>query len=282
MDVTQETVNDQAALWNGSAGHAWVETQQLLDRMFEPFERLLVAKACAGSGSAVLDVGCGTGATTLGIARRLGSSSRCVGVDVSGPMIEAARARAERDGTPATFICADAEDFPFEHGSFDTIVSRFGVMFFRDPVRAFTNLRGAAKNAAELHVIPWRSAAENAFMTTAERAAAPLLPDLPARRPGGPGQFAFADRHKVESILGASGWTEVEISPLDVQCNFPEAELVRYFTKLGPVGLMLAEADEATRTKVVNAIRGAFDPFVYGVEVRFNAACWMVKARAGA
>jgi SAM-dependent methyltransferase len=280
MNVQQETVTDQATLWNGLAGRAWVETQELLDRIFQPFEDLLVEKACARSGGAVLDVGCGTGATTLGVARRLEGSGRCVGVDVSEPMIAAARARAEREGTTATFICADAGNHVFETGSFATIVSRFGVMFFRDPVVAFANLRRAATQGAELHFIAWRSAAENPFMTTAERAAAPLLPDLPARRADGPGQFAFGERQKVESILGASGWTEVEIQPLDVECTFPEAELVRYFTRLGPVGLMLGQADDETRTKIIRAVRAAFDPFVYGTEVRFKAACWMVSARA--
>jgi SAM-dependent methyltransferase len=280
MKVQQDTVTDQATLWNGVAGHAWVETQDLLDRIFEPFEDLLVERACAGSGGAVLDVGCGTGATTLSLARRLGDKGRCVGVDVSEPMIAAARGRAEQDGTPATFICADAEGHAFEHGSFDTIVSRFGVMFFGDPVSAFANLRRAARDGAELHFIPWRSGAENPFMTTAERAATPLLPDLPARRPDGPGQFAFGDRQKVENILRAGGWTDVEIQPLDVECTFPEAELVRYFTRLGPVGVMLRQVDDRTRTEVIRAVRAAFDPFVDGTEVRFNAACWMVSARA--
>ena len=109
-------------------------------------------------------------------------------------MIAAARARAERERTPADFVCADAEVHAFEPASFDTIISRFGVMFFDDPVRAFANLRRAARDDARVRCIAWRSAADNPFMTTAERAAAPLLPTLPARRPDAPGQFAFANR----------------------------------------------------------------------------------------
>ena len=280
MKVTDETMSDQATLWNGTAGRAWVDTQELLDRVFEPFGELLVERACAVPGGRVLDVGCGTGATTLAVARRLGMNGRCVGVDISEPMIDAARRRAELDGTPAAFIRANAEDHAFDPGSFDVIVSRFGVMFFDDPVRAFANLRGAARAAAELHVIAWRGAAENEFMTTAERAAAPLLPDMPKRRPNAPGQFAFGDKQRVDGILRGSGWTEVAITPLDVECTFPEAELVRYFTQLGPVGLMLRDADDRTRTEVIAAVRGAFDRFVDGTDVRFNAACWMISARA--
>src|SRR5437868_88473 len=108
MNAIDRANDEQATLWNGLAGHAWVDAQQCLDQMFQPFERLLVEAVVAAPGSRVLDVGCGTGATTLAIARRLGTNGRCVGVDISEPMIDAARVRAQGEGTPATFILADA------------------------------------------------------------------------------------------------------------------------------------------------------------------------------
>ena len=159
------------------------------------------------------------------------------------------------------------------------IVSRFGVMFFDDPVLAFANLRRAASKDARLHAIAWRSAAENTFMTTAERAAAPLL-TLPPRQPGAPGQFAFADRQRVASILESSGWRGIDIQPIDVTCTLPEEELVGYFSRLGPVGLVLQDADEPTRARVIATVRAAFEPFVQASEVRFSAACWRIKAAA--
>jgi ubiquinone/menaquinone biosynthesis C-methylase UbiE len=125
----------------------------------------------------------------------------CVGVDISEPMIAAARARAERRRHRRPSSTPTRRSTPFEPASFDTIMSRFGVMFFNDSVRAFANLRRAAKDGAELRFIAWRGPAENPFMTTAERAAAPLLPNLPARRPDEPGQFAFADADRVRRIL---------------------------------------------------------------------------------
>ena len=280
MEVTSQTGNDQAKHWNGPAGVAWVDTQAVLDALFKPFEAMLVEAASARPGSRVLDVGCGTGSTTLAVARRHGATGRCVGIDISEPMIALARARAEREGSPARFICADAQDHGFEAASFDLFVSRFGVMFFADPVKAFANLRRAASDTAELRLIAWRSAADNPFMTTAERAAAPLLPNLPARRPNAPGQFAFADPQRVDAILRESGWADVEIRPIDVDCTMPEAGLIDYLSRLGPVGLMLREADEATRKQVVETVRAAFEPYVDGDVVRFTAACWMVEARA--
>jgi hypothetical protein len=159
-------------------------------------------------------------------------------------------------------------------------MSRFGVMFFNDPVAAFTNLRRGARARAMLRAVVWRSAAENPFMTTAERAAAPLVPDLPARRPNEPGQFGFADRNRVSGILEASGWSEIDIQPIEVSCAMPENALVPFFTQLGPVGRILQEAGDDLRARVIAAVRPAFDPYVDGVEVRFTAACWMVGARA--
>ena len=275
-------MTDQATLWNGRAGHAWVTAQDLLDPLLQPFgDRLVEAVASDRSITRVLDVGCGAGATTVAIARRLGAGGSCTGIDISRPMIAAARVH-ERAGLPVTFLCGDAETFAFTPASFDAIVSRFGVMFFGDPVRAFENLRRAALPDARLHLLAWRSAAENPFMTTAERAAAPLLPELPPRRPDGPGQFAFADPGRVRAILEESGWAAIELRPVDVECSLAESELVRYFTVLGPVGLALQDVDEQTRDRVVETVRAAFDPYVQGAEVRFTAACWAITGCAPA
>jgi len=228
----------------------------------------------------VLDVGCGTGSTTLAASRLLVAKGRCVGIDISDPMIATARDRAELEGSSARFISADAQNYAFEPATFDMIISRFGVMFFDDPVRAFANLRRAATEHAEFRFVAWRSAADNPFMTTAERAAAPFLPNIPARQPDAPGQFAFSDQRRVYRVLEESGWTEISIHPIDALCTMPEKELVGYLTRLGPVGRILQEADEQSRAQVIDMVRTAFDPYVHGAEVRFNAACWMGSARA--
>lgn len=280
MDIAGHTDNEQSALWNGVAGRGWVELQELLDRMFRPLEELLVQAAVAGPGGRVLDVGCGTGSTTRAVARSLGPEAHCIGIDISEPMIAAAQASAEREGTRAGFIRADAQTHAFEPDSFDMIISRFGVMFFDDPVRAFANLRHAASDGAELRIIAWRGAAENPFMTTAERAAAPILKNIPAREPNAPGQFAFADPQRVRRILEDSGWAEIDIRPLDVACALPEKDLIEYFTRLGPLSRVLHEADGRFRAQVIDKVRAAFDPYVHADEVRFTAACWRIGARA--
>jgi SAM-dependent methyltransferase len=271
---------DQKTLWNGSAGRAWVHNQRLLDQLFAPFEALLASDGVLGVATRVLDVGCGTGATTLAIARRLGTQGACVGIDLSEPMIAVARNRAAQEQVDVRFLAADAQAHAFERADFDLIVSRFGVMFFEDPVRAFANLRRAARADARLSFIAWRSPAENPFMTTAERVAGPLLPNLPVRPPGGPGQFALADPDRVRAVLAESGWSDIDVQAIDVACAMPEDGLVPYLTWLGPVGQLLQNADERTRARIIEPLRAAFAPYVHGGEVRFDAACWHVSARA--
>lgn len=279
MDASRRDDDEQAARWNGPPGHAWVDLRQLLDGMFRPIEELLVRAVAEEGAARVLDVGCGTGAVTRAVARRTG---HCVGADISGPMIAAARELAEREGVPASFVHADVQEHAFEPGVFDTVVSRFGVMFFPDPVRAFANLRTAVRDGGGLRLVVWRGPEENPFMTAAERAAAPFVPDLPARLPGRPGQFAFAEPDRVRGILEEGGWSDVALRPVDPVCTLPEEDLVRYFTRLGPLGTILPQADERTRAAVVEAVRPAFEPFVQGTEVRYTAACWEISARAAA
>jgi len=272
---------EQIALWNGTAGQAWVDRQESLDRLFAPFERVLADVAAELKAQHVLDIGCGTGATTLAIARRLGAQAACLGLDISAPRTALARERAQREALHARFVTADAQTHAFDdNASFDLIVSRFGVMFFEDPVAAFANLHRAATADAQLKLIAWRSAADNPFMTAAERAAAPYLPAMPARKPDEPGQFGFADQDRVRAILERAGWTNVAIEPLDVECTLPARDLDAYVTKLGPLGRVLGDADERTRAQVLEAVRAAFAPYVRGDEVRVNAAGWLIAGKA--
>jgi hypothetical protein len=151
-------------------------------------------------------------------------------------------------------------------------------MFFDDPAEAFKNLHRAARPGAQLRFLAWRGAADNPFMTTAERAAAPLLRQLPARDPDAPGQFAFADADKVQSILDHSGWGQIDVRRVDLACALREDQLMRYLASMGPVGRTLSQADDQTRGRVLDVLRDAFDPYIHDGEVRYTAACWLVAA----
>ncbi|WP_043310611.1 class I SAM-dependent methyltransferase [Pseudomonas sp. ML96] len=272
---TSNLLDDQQRLWNGPGGQAWVDSQQLLDALFAPLLPPLLQGL--SSGARVLDIGCGTGATSLAAASISGD---CLGIDISAPMLELARTRAEGESNPARFVCADAQVHDFAAASYDWLISRFGVMFFADPQAAFANLYRAATSGARMRLLAWRGAEDNPFMVCAERAAAPWLPALPTRRPGAPGQFAFADAARVHGILQAAGWEEVEVRALDVPMSMPESALQPYLSRLGPVGLVLQQLPEIERAALLARLRQAFEPFVKGGRVEFSAACWQIEARA--
>lgn len=267
--------SDQSAKWNAQAGRSWAELSDMLDRVLAPFVPLLLKEIEPVAGGPILDVGCGAGAVTLAVAERGGSG---LGVDISAPLIEAARARARRLGlATAEFVRADAQTHRFPPQSFDALLSRFGVMFFADPVAAFRNLRSAVRPGGTLAFLAWRAAAENHFMTAAERAAADVVP-LPGRVENGPGQFGFADSDHVRAILAEGGWQDVAIRPVDVKCSLPEDDLRLYARRMGPVGDLLPALDSATRSEVERRVDAAFEPYLHDGEARFTAACWMVTA----
>lgn len=273
--------HDQAARWNDQSGRTWTELRDLIDTVLAPCIPPIVREIGPIDGGRALDVGCGAGALTLATAKLTGPRGSCLGVDISAPLIEAAKARAERDGVSmAGFLEADAQVHPFDAGSFDAIVSRFGVMFFEDPVAAFRNLRRAARPGAKLACMAWRSPAENAFMTAAARAAAAGLPGFPPQTQNGPGQFGFADDAFVRTILQESGWQTIAIRSVDVPCRMPRRDLMTYATRMGPLGAVFPLLDDETKAELAPKIEAAFDPFVQGEEVNFIAACWMITARA--
>ncbi|WP_099020685.1 class I SAM-dependent methyltransferase [Mycolicibacterium palauense] len=160
------------------------------------------------------------------------------------------------------------------------VVSRFGVMFFDDPVAAFANLRAATRSGGRLAFVCWRDPASNPFMGVAERAAGPLLPDLEPAQPAASGPFAFADPDRLRAILDAGGWGSVTITPVDVPCALARDALKPYLTRMGPIARVLPTLDDQTRTRVVAAILEAAEEYVVDDEARYTAACWMVNARA--
>lgn len=280
--MTERVNAGQQQAWNGDSGRAWVTLQPVLDGTLKPLEDLIVdsVASVAGAREQILDLGCGTGATTLALAERLGARAKCTGIDISEPMIHAARTRAGDRDLPVAFIVGDVQSFPFQPNSYDVLVSRLGVMFFDDPAAAFRNLRRATRPGGRLTFVCWRHPEDNPFMSTAERAAAHLLTDLVPGIVGRPGPFAFADPHQTRSILGSSGWTTIDIRPVDVACTMRETDLMPYLTQIGPVGRILQGVDALTRAHVICSLREAYAEFVVDGEVRYTAACWMVDARS--
>lgn len=281
MTALPDTPNrDQAANWNADNGRLWVELQGVLDAFLAPVAAGLLDEAFPGEGARVLDIGCGAGATTLAMARRVGPTGRCMGLDISEPMAEAARARARTDGaSTVSFIVADAQTHGFEPKAFDAAISRFGVMFFDDPTGAFANIRRALRPGGKLTFVAWRGPDENPFMTASGRVARTFIPDLPRPDLDAPGQFAFARAERIRDILSGAGWTSVETRPWNVPAAIAERDLPS-LARMGPAGAAMRALPEPRRAEAIQAVLAAYGPFVRSGAARFDLACWLVTARA--
>ena len=277
----------QAEHWNtGDSVAHWVTNQARYDRMHAPFTALILAAAALRPGGNVLDVGCGSGGTTLAAAR-LVAPGRAVGLDLSGPMLAQARAGAEAAGLAnAVFQQGDAQVQELEPATFGTVISRFGVMFFADPVAAFANIRSAARPGGRLVFVCWQPLAANQWLLVPGAALAEHLPP-PDPGPGdGPGMFAFADPDRLRPILAAAGWKDIEITSehasILVGGGGSVDDTVEFLRTATTGRTMLAGADAATTSRALASLRAALTPYADADGVHLGAAVWLVQAAAPA
>ena len=202
---------DQYAYWNGPEAEHWVAYDDHYDAALTRFGSRVLDAAGIGSGDRVLDVGCGCGATTLDAARRAPAGS-ALGLDLSGPMLELARRRAAAQHiTNVRFDRGDAQTCTFPRGAFDLAISRFGVMFFDDPVSAFANVGRALRSGGRVAFVCWQELPANEWIAVPAAAALAHVPMPDLGEPGGPGAFAFADPDRVRQVLEDAGFARVDV-----------------------------------------------------------------------
>ncbi len=272
---------DQIKFWNEKAGRNWTELQERMDANLSAIHEAIMAFAAPRPGERVLDIGCGTGTTTLALAERVGAEGAVTGLDISQPMLALARERAKGRAN-VKFVEADASAHVFRP-EYDLLFSRFGVMFFDDPARAFANLHGALKPDGRIAFVCWRSPRENPWATAPLDAAKPFLPELPPHDPLSPGPFAFSDAERVKAILAAAGFSAIRIQRHDSAMDmgndlaFAAAQTLR----IGPLSRAAADADEAARAKILDSVNGALAGFITADgAIAPPAACWLVAAQA--
>jgi SAM-dependent methyltransferase len=280
-----EANSEQKTYWNEQAGPIWVSQQERLDRQIGPHGERAIARLAPAPGERVLDLGCGCGASSLELARRVASGGRVLGLDLSEPMLARARERAAAAGLAnLTFRAADVQSATLETGAFDAAFSRFGVMFFSEPVSAFRNVLGALRPGGRLVFACWRPVKENAWVLVPMAAAAPLLTLPPPPPEGAPGPFAFADPARVRGILEAAGFEAIALEPVDLMMTpgggDPD-EAADTFLQVGPLASVLREtnAGVALRDQVRAAVRKSFEPHQRGGRVELGSAIWLVEAR---
>ena len=277
---------EQIRYWNETAGPKWVAFQKLLDDQLGVLGRRAMDRARLVPGERVIDVGCGCGATTIELARRVAPGGEALGIDVSGPMLARAAdaARAAAVGN-VRFANADAQTHGFPAGAFDVVWSRFGVMFFSDPAAAFANLRTALRAGGRLAFMCWQTLPENPWLSVPLRAAAAHLALPPPPAPDAPGPFSFAEPERVRGILSRAGFAAIELEGVRDTLTVGGAatldDAVRFLLEgVGPTSAALREADPAARDTVRAAVRRAVEPFATAAGVRMGCAAWLVSARS--
>jgi SAM-dependent methyltransferase len=285
MTPTRTFNEDQRRRWNGIDGEYWTSNQDRLDRTLAPVMEPLLAFATPRGGSTVIDVGCGCGATTIELARTVGPSGRVVGIDLSEPMLALAGGRLQQFAN-TTCLLGDAAELPLRDLTAELIVSRFGVMFFGDPVAAFANLRTALAPGGRLRFACWRPINENPWLQIPLHAVYEHAPRLPKPDPEEPGPFAFGDTVRVTRILTAAGFTKPSFTPLDIQMDIAAGgtleDAVIQSSAMGPAKRALVDQPEDIRVAALVSIRRALTPYASAAGVNLPGAVWLVAADRGA
>ena len=301
--------------WTGRVGDVWAAEWRRTDRSLADLSRHLdaaIAAAAPAGRFRAFDIGCGAGATSLALAKAR-PDAEIIAVDLSDPLVAVAKQRAnvlpslDREGsgvgrlpqahpskedntapTPPlpgrgaanlSFLPGDALNLATEHAPFDLLYSRHGVMFFADPVAAFTTLRRSAAPGARIVFTCFRDWTANAF--TADPLAAL---DLPPPQTG-PGPFAFADRDRVAAVLTAAGWRDSTATPIDFTYRAgagpdPIGDALDFLQRIGPAASALRGMADGERAEAIDRLRGVIERYRVADTVDFPAAAWLWSATA--
>lgn len=283
--MTEAANTGQAEFWNSGPGETWVRRQTDLDALHRGVTYLLLATAAPCDGERVLDVGCGAGASTFALAEAIGPAGRVTGLDISAPLLARAEVRREelRLGNVG-FTLADAQDHLFAPQGLDLVASRFGLMFFADPVAAFANLRRGLRPGGRIAFAAWAGPEHNPWFTLPQRiASARLGPGAPSD-PDGPGPMAFRDIDRVRAILTVAGFADADGALAQTDLHHPGgvAAVVELASEVGPTARLLREtaAGAADRTAIAESLAAALQPFRSPDGVRIPAGINLFSARA--
>lgn len=274
---------DQRLYWNETMGPTWGRYHKVLDSQLQAFGHAAMDRASLANGERVIDVGCGTGETSMELGRRVGPCGDVLGVDLSAPLLSIARgALAQTSFEHVRFEHADASSFSYD-GAADVIFSRFGVMFFDNPLGAFTHLRHKLRSGGRLSMAVWRAAEHNPWMVVPLMAVAQHVTIAPPV-PNAPGPLAFADRERVTAILEGAGFHHVTFEALDMPMAVGGAstleETVDFLLHIGPAARALREAPPEVLPSAKASIHEALAPFVTPTGVLLQGSVWLVTARA--
>jgi len=241
----------QWEFWNSASGVQWVTNQSRFDAAMAPCLEQLMNEALPAGGERVLDIGCGTGATTLRAAQAVGAEGRVVGADISSVLLDNARLRARAEGVfNVDFLECDAQTHAFAHATYDLAISRFGMMFFADPEAAFANIRAALRPGGRVVFVAWATIDDNPWFALPRDVARRRLGTEPQDEPLRPGPFAFQDRDRVVAMMRQAGWQAIRAEAVPSVLTPPGtlAETAAFITRTGPAVRVIQHFDASRET----------------------------------
>jgi ubiquinone/menaquinone biosynthesis C-methylase UbiE len=271
--------------WNSAHTRPWADEYEAIDRLFAGLTRVALDHAAPKLGERVIDIGCGSGTTVLELAARVGPSGYVLGADVSKLSVAKARERiAAASVHQAEIMLCDVSTHIFPANSFDLVFSRFGVMFFADPVATFANIRKAMKSDGRLALAVFRTPQENKWATAALAAVRHLLPPITPPGPEEPGEFSWADAARVHRILETAGFEDISLMPHDPAMPLAggggAAEAASFTFRVGPVVRAMSDASEQQKKEVRSVLEAFFTSHEGPQGVVLPGAIWVVTARA--
>lgn len=270
---------EMASVWDGDEGEQWTENADRYDAVAVSYTSRLLAAAGITAGERVLDIGCGTGETTR-LAARAATYGSALGVDLSARMLKRADERSREEGiTNADFVQADAQVHRFDESSFDVVISRFGAMFFSDPVAAFRNIASAVRPGGRLALLSWQELAKNEWVGSFRNALAAGR-SLPSPPPGAPGPFGLADAAQVRRILDEAGLREVALVNADEAMWFgaDTADAWSFVTGMGMVKGLTEGLHDDAKTSALDQLRQVLVAHETEAGVVFKGSAWLITA----
>lgn len=280
MSIRNVVNRDQADAWDGEEGAHWADHADRYEAMSGGFTDQLLASASIRVGDHVLDIGCGNGRTTVEAAG-YATAGQVLGVDLSSRMLDHASASAAAEGlTNVRFEQADAQAHSFANGTFDVAISRFGIMFFADPVAAFANIGRSLRSGGRATFLCWQEMSRNDWLLVPASAALQYvaMPDL--GDPGAPGPFSMSDPDRIVDILGRAGFEQVRTDPLQASMRLGDDadDAVAFLRGTGMARAMLSEASVEDADRALAAVADALRPHEAPAGVHLGGAAWLVTA----
>jgi SAM-dependent methyltransferase len=273
---------EMAGAWNGAEGEDWAARADRFDAASAAFDPALLEAAGIGAADRVLDLGCGAGISTRAAARAA-SDGHVIGIDLSGTRLAEARRRsAAAELTNTTFVQGDAQVHPFEPAAFDVAVSRFGAMFFGDPVAAFGNVARALRPGGRLAALSWQPLARNEWLLVLRRTLAAGRP-LPEPPGDAPGPFGLSDPDHVRRVLAAAGFETVHVAevPGMVRLGADAEDAFDFVSGLGLTRGLLGGLDDGVRRAALDELQAALAQHATPDGVLLGASAWLTTAHRG-